>query len=52
MDEKAVKFEFEGSTLRIILDPNKDGEPLMRIEIDMAEIPDEIVSILAKKKEV
>jgi len=49
---ESVKFEFEGSKLRIVVDPNKDGEALLRLELELAEIPDEVVSMLAKKKGV
>jgi hypothetical protein len=50
-ENKAVEFSFEGSKLKIIADPNKDGQPVITLEIEMAEIPDEILSAIQKKKE-
>ena len=47
---KAVEFTFEGSKLLVIVDPNKDGQPVMKLEIEMAEIPDEILSAISAKK--
>ena len=47
-------FKFEGSKLIVTaeFDPNGDGQPVMKIaaEIDMAEIPDEVLDAVAKKK--
>lgn len=50
--EKAVDFKFEGSKLLIAIDPNKDGGPVLKLEIDLAEIPDEVLSLIAAKKAV
>jgi hypothetical protein len=46
----AVDFSFEGSKLLVVVDPNKDGQPVVRVEIEMAEIPDEILSAISSKK--
>ena len=51
MPDKAVDFKFEGSTLIIALDFNKDGQPVVEVKIDMAEIPDEIWGMMNKNKE-
>ena len=51
MSNKAVDFKFEGSTLVVTVDKNKDGQPVLTLNIDMAEIPDEIWSAMNKKKE-
>ena len=51
-ENKAVSFVFEGSKLIVSVDPNKDGEVVLRVEIDMAEIPDEVLSVLNSKKAV
>lgn len=50
--EKAVEFKFEGSKLLIAIDPNKDGGPVLKLEIDLAEIPDEVMSVISAKKAV
>jgi hypothetical protein len=45
-----VKFEFEGSKLKVSVDPNGDGQPVMKIELELAEIPDEVLSVISAKK--
>ena len=49
------EYKFEGSKLKIsaAVDTNKDGEPVagMSLEIDLAEIPDEVFSAIKEKKE-
>jgi hypothetical protein len=47
---KSVKFEFEGSKLVVVVDPNQDGQALLKLEIELAEIPDEVLAALAAKK--
>ena len=52
---KAVEasYKFEGSKLKAeaVFDTNKDGEPVakMTLEIDLAEVPDEVFSVIKKK---
>ena len=48
-ENKIVDFKFEGSKLIINVDPNKDGEVVLSVSLDMAEIPDEVASFFAKK---
>jgi hypothetical protein len=50
MENQAVKFEFEGSKLLIAVDPNRDGGPVVKVEIDLMEIPDEVMSLISAKK--
>lgn len=45
-----VKFEFEGSKLKIAVDPNGDGQPVVKLEIELTEIPDEVLSVISAKK--
>lgn len=51
---KLIDFKFEGSKLKanVNVDPNGDGEPVMviAVEIELAEIPDEVMSLITKKK--
>lgn len=48
--EKAVEVKFEGSKLLVVVDPNKDGQPVLKVEVELAEIPDEVLSAIAAKK--
>jgi hypothetical protein len=50
MENQAVKFEFVGSKLLIAVDPNRDGGPVIKVEIDLMEIPDEVMSLISAKK--
>lgn len=54
-EKKAVEasYKFEDSKLIVsaVIDTNKDGEPVakMTLEIDLAEVPDEVFSAIKKK---
>jgi hypothetical protein len=50
MEAKVVDFKFEGSKLLINVDPNKDGQVVLAVTVDLAEIPDEVLSLLSAKK--
>lgn len=45
-----VKFEFEGSKLKLAIDPNEDGQAVLSLELELAEIPDEVLSLISSKK--
>lgn len=45
-----VSFKFEGSNLIVIVDSNKDNEPLLTLTLSLSEIPDEILSLITAKK--
>lgn len=47
-EDKAFEFKVEGGFLIILADPNKDGQNVMELKIDLAEVPDEIMSVLKK----
>jgi hypothetical protein len=53
---KKFEYKFEGSKLIASgeLDPNGDGQPVVKValEIELAEIPDEVFSAIKEKKEV
>jgi len=49
-ENKKVDFRFEGSTLIVAVDTNKDGQPVLELKFDMAEIPDEIWGMMNKNK--
>jgi hypothetical protein len=48
-EKKMIDFKFEDGKMILSVDPNKDGEPVLFLMIDAAEVPDEIVSIISKK---
>lgn len=45
---KVVDFIVEGSKFLIKVDPNQDGQALVKIELDLAEVPDELLSLFKK----
>jgi len=47
-EKKVVDFKVEDGKLKILVDTNKDGEPVVSLVVDIAEIPDEVVSALKK----
>jgi len=52
MDEekKAITFKVEDGKLKLSVDPNKDGQPMVELMVDIVEIPDEVVDLIAKSK--
>ena len=48
VENKAVSFKFENGKLIIGVDINKDGQNLLTIAIDLAEVPEEVLSIFKK----
>lgn len=46
-----VSFKFEGSKLIVSIDSNKDGEPVLSLTLDLAEIPDEVLALITAKKQ-
>ncbi len=47
---KSVDYKFDGTKLIINVDPNKDGQSVITLTIEMAEIPDEVLSAISSKK--
>ena len=47
-EKKAVEFKVEGGKFYIKVDPNKDGQPVLELFIDIAEVPDEVISLFKK----
>jgi len=45
---KALTFEIVDGKFLIKVDPNKDGENVVEIKIDMLEVPDEVLSLFKK----
>lgn len=48
-DGQVVSMGIEGGSMVIIVDPNKDGQALLKLYIDLLEVPDELVALLKKK---
>lgn len=46
---KALSFETKDGKFIISLDPNKDGQPVAQFSVDIAEVPDEVLSVVLKK---
>jgi hypothetical protein len=44
----AVDFKFEGSKLVVNVDPNSDGQVVLSVTIDLAEVADEVLAALKK----
>lgn len=49
IDGKIVTLALENGMLAITVDPNKDGQALLKVLIDILEVPDELVTLLNKK---
>lgn len=49
MENKKFNYEVNDGKLVISVDPNEDGEPVLRLELIIAEIPDEVLSTMHKK---
>jgi len=47
-ENKAFDMKIEDGELRIVVDPNKDGTPVIKLQVDLAEVPDEVISALKK----
>jgi hypothetical protein len=45
---KMIEFVIEDGKLIIGVDPNKDGQKVLEVTVDLAEVPDEILSVIQK----
>jgi len=48
-EAKAIKLSFENGKMIVEVDPNKDGDILLRVELALSEIPDEIVDAIKNR---
>lgn len=46
MENQAVELKFEGTKAVIVIDPNKDGSPLVKVELDLMQIPAEVKDLI------
>ncbi len=49
--DKKIGFEFEGGKLIVKVDLNGDGEPVLKLELDLKEVPEEVVAAWKAAKE-
>lgn len=43
-----VDYSFEGTKLIVTVDPNKDGQAVVSVTIDLSEVADELLGALKK----
>lgn len=47
-ENKVVDFKVEGGYFYLTVDPNKNGKPVLALQLDLAEIPVEVIDALKK----
>lgn len=50
-EKKKVGWEVDGGKIKIKVDLNEDGDALLELSLDLAEVLDEIVAAFKDKKE-
>jgi len=45
-----VKFEYQDTKLFVSIDPNKNGVPVIKLELDLSEIPSEVWEAIKAKR--
>jgi hypothetical protein len=48
-EKKALDFKIDGGKFILSFDPNKDGQPVLSLSVDLVEVPDEVISLISKK---
>lgn len=46
MENQVVDVKFEGAKVIVNVDPNKDGSPLVKVELDLMQIPAEVKELI------
>lgn len=46
MENQIVDIKFEGAKVIVAVDPNKDGSPLVKVELDLMQIPSEVKDLI------
>lgn len=46
MENAQVELKFEGTKAIVVIDPNKDGSPLLKVELDLLQIPVEVKDLI------
>ena len=49
--ENVVEFSIEGGNLIVNVDPNKDGQNVVELKVNLLEVPDEVLSALQQVKD-
>lgn len=44
-----INYKFEGTKLIVNLDGDQDGVALLSLTLDLAEVPSEVLALIAKK---
>ena len=47
-EKKALSFEVIDGSLVIKVDPNKDGQAVVELKVNLTEVPDEVVALFKK----
>jgi hypothetical protein len=45
-EAQVVDVKFEGAKVVVTVDPNKDGSPLVKVELDLLQIPAEVKELI------
>ena len=45
-----LEFKVDEGKFIISVDPNKDGQPVVFLSVDLTEVPDEIASLFKKEE--
>jgi len=45
-EKKVLDFKIEDDKMLLTVDPNKDGQPVLSLAINLKEVPDEIISAI------
>jgi hypothetical protein len=51
MEKKVLDFNIVDGKFILVVDPNKNGVSVLRLELDLAEVPSEVLSLFNQKKE-
>lgn len=51
MENKVVDFQIVDGKLIVSVDPNKNGKAVIKVELDLAEVPAEILGLFQQKKD-
>jgi hypothetical protein len=48
MENKVIDFNIVDGKFIVVVDPNKNGVAVIRVELNLAEIPSEVLSLFSK----
>lgn len=50
MENKVIDFQILDGKFVVVVDPNKNGIAVLKVELNLAEIPAEVLSLFNKPK--